>query len=231
MSPTHRDNCFVGTYYRTLGNVETLLRLDKSKDFQAISMLARALFELSVDSKLLEVVPDAWGKMLAFADVEKLRAANKIIDFKKMNPSAEIETAVYDSFVAQNSLRTTKLQKSIWLGVNKLRHWSGLKLSRRVTLVKSPFGQVYAVDYPRLSWYAHSGLTGMLNVQAITFVHLCAYAFHIAATAYWESLMSVIREFKISKANEKIEKQLKVAKLLPFTNSPEQMELLMKSIE
>ncbi|HEV2296973.1 MAG TPA: DUF5677 domain-containing protein [Candidatus Acidoferrales bacterium] len=230
LSPTPRDNCFVGTYYRTLGNVETLLRLNKSKDFQAIAMLARALFELSVDSRLLQVMPDGWGKMLAFADVEKLRAANKVIGFKKKNPTADLDTTVYDSFVSRNAVRVTGLRSSIWPGVKKLTHWSGLNLSQRVAFVKSPFDQVYEVDYPRLSWYAHSGLTGILNVQAVTFIHLCAYAYHLAALAYRESLISMIREFKISKANEKIERQLRVANMLPFTDSSEQVSALMESI-
>src|SRR5271163_4085512 len=39
-------------------------------------------------------------------------------------------------------------------------------------------------------WYVHPGLAGVINVPAVTFIHLCAYAFHLAATAYGESLLS-----------------------------------------
>ncbi len=230
LSLTPREQCFIGTYYRTLGNVETLLRLDKSKDFQAIAMLARTLFELAVDIRLLEKIPDGWGKMLAFADLEKLRAAKRIIGFKASNPTADIDTTIYDSFASLNEQRITSLENSLWPGIKRVKHWSGLDLFGRVTKLGSPFDQIYAVDYPRISWYAHPGLTGVMNVQAVTFIHLCAYAFHLAATAYGESLLTVIREFKISKANDKVEALLKLSKMLPFTNSPEQAEALTKVV-
>jgi hypothetical protein len=113
LSPTDRDNCFIGTYYRVIGNVGTLLKLDKSKDFQAILMLARALFELAVDLRLLETISNGWIKLLAYAELEKLRAARKIINFKKNNPATEIETKIYDWFVSQHSARITGLQNSI----------------------------------------------------------------------------------------------------------------------
>ena len=60
-----REQCFIGTYYRTLGNIETLLVLNKSLHFQALTMLARALFELAVDVRLLEMIPNGWEKMVA----------------------------------------------------------------------------------------------------------------------------------------------------------------------
>jgi|HubBroStandDraft_6_1064221.scaffolds.fasta_scaffold396197_2 hypothetical protein len=225
LSPTDRDNCFIGTYYRVIGNVGTLLKLDKSKDFQAILMLARALFELAVDLRLLETISNGWIKLLAYAELEKLRAARKIINFKKNNPATEIETKIYDWFVSQHSARITGLQNSNWPRINP-KHWSGLDLSGRVAQLGSPFDQIYAVDYPRISWYAHSGLTGVINLPAEGFIHLCAYAFHLSATAYTESLLVLIREFKLSKTNEKIENHLQAAKMLPFTKNPEQAAIL-----
>ena len=63
-------------------------------------------------------------------------------------------------------------------------------------------------------------------MPAVTFIHLCAYAFHLAAKAYQESLLTIIQEFKITKANDKIEQLLKLAKQLPFTDTPDQVEAL-----
>jgi len=39
----------------------------------------------------------------------------------------------------------------------------------------------------------------------------------------------MIREFKIAKANEKIEGKLKAAKLLPFTDIPEEVEQVLQA--
>jgi hypothetical protein len=226
LSLTPREDCFVGTYYRTLGNVETLLRMDKAKDFQAIAMLARALFELAVEIRLLETIPDGWDKMLAYSDFQKLRTANKIIAFKRQNPSSDIDTTAYDIFVARNSAKVAGFLKSMWGGAKNPNHWSGLNLEARSVKLGLPYNQVYAVDYSRLSWYVHPGLAGVINVPAVTFIHLCAYAFHLAATAYGESLLSIIRTFNIGKANAQIESLLRLAKELPFTDTPEQAEIL-----
>jgi hypothetical protein len=226
LSPTPRDTCFVGTYYRVIGNVESLLRMEKSKDYQAIAMLSRALFELAADLRLLEVIPDGWARMIAFVDLDKLRLAEKIIQFKKDNPNVEIKMQIYEDFVTKRSSHVLGLKKSLWPGKGFPRHWSNLNLAERAAKLKAPFDQMYAEDYGRISWYAHPGLTGVWNVPAIVFIYLCAYAFNLAAKAYEQSLHSMIREFKLDKANDKIEKLLELSKQLPFTDSPEQVEVL-----
>ncbi len=63
------------------------MSLKSAKDLQAIAMVARGLFELAVDMKLIDAVPDAVKKILAFSDVEKLRAARKIVKYKAANPA------------------------------------------------------------------------------------------------------------------------------------------------
>ena len=226
LSLSPRETCFVGTYYRVIGNIDTLLRMDKAKDFQAIAMLARALFELSVDLRLLQSIPDGWGKILAYADVEKLRTAKRITTFKANNPTTDIDTTPYDIFIANRSTTIQNLQNSMWPGNPKPKHWSGLTLEGRANMLKAPFDEIYAMDYSRISWYAHPGLTGIINIPAVTFIHLCAYAFHLTAKAYQECLLTIIKEFKLSIANDKIEKLLILAKQLPFTDTPEQVEAL-----
>jgi len=103
-------------------------------------------------------------------------------------------------------------------------------LASRATLLKSPFDEIYSVNYPQLSWYVHSGLTGIINLQAETFTLLCGIAFKLSAESYQELLRAMIREFKIGKATEKIEERLTGAKILPFTDNPQQAEQLMKEL-
>ena len=86
LSKTSEENCHFAMYLRTIGNVGSLLRLNASKDVQAIAMIARALFELSVDARLLEKIPNGWLRATAHADVEKLRLAQRIIKFKESEP-------------------------------------------------------------------------------------------------------------------------------------------------
>ena len=193
-------------------------------------MLARGVFELAVDIRLIDVFPDGSAKMITFTEVEKLRCARKILRFKADHPSAAVDAAIYGSFVAGNEQRIEADMGTLWPGLKRIEHWSGMKLAKRVELLKSPFDEIYEVYYPMLSWQVHSGLTGSINLDAEAFVAMCATAFRLAADSYWELVSAVIREFKIMKANEMIEKKLKAARMLPFTDSAEQAEQLLKEL-
>jgi len=143
LSRTPEENCFVGTYYRTVSNVETVLTLQHPKHVQTAAMLARGLFELAVDIRLLEVVPNGWIKMVAFVDEEKLRCARKIVAFKRSNPDAAVDTQVFESFISSQEKRVDALRKSIWPKHKEVRHWSGMPMRERVALLKSPFDRIY----------------------------------------------------------------------------------------
>ena len=229
-STSGRERCFIGTYHRTTANIATLLEFKQPRHFQAAAMLARGLFELAVDIRLIEVIPDSMRKILEFTDVEKLRCARKVLRFKAANPATKADTTIYSSFVRNNENRIDAAKSMLWPGTKNVSHWSGLKLPARVALVKSPFEEIYEVNYPQLSWYVHSGLTGIVNLRAETFTLMCGCAFKLAADAYREVLLTMIREFKIAKANEKIEGKLKAAKLLPFTDTPAEVERLLEAL-
>ena len=173
LSKTPVEECHLANYIRTQGNVETLLLLQHSKHVQTIAMIARALFELSVEARLLEVVPNSWALVTHHAEVEKLRLANKIIRFKNANPGVTTDTTIYQQYIDHESARIIAIQNSLWPGVKKVVHWSGMNLAERCAFLKTPFDQIYSEDYPRVSWYAHPGLTGVANVQFVTFIHVC----------------------------------------------------------
>lgn len=230
LSTSDREICFVATYFRTLGNIETLLMLQNSKHFQAACMLARSLFELAVDMKLLEVDQQNWIRMREFPDQEKLRCARIALASKSSRPDLKIDVTTHSSFVANNERRLDGARQALWPNRKQLGHWSGLRMNERVARLNSPFEEIYIIDYPKLSWYVHPGLTGVVNLEAETFTYLCSYAFKLAADAYWESLQVMIREFRIERADEKIKQKMKAAKLLPFTKSPTQAEELIREL-
>jgi len=230
LSKTDREQCFIATYYRSVANVQTLLALHDVKHFQAIAMLSRALFELAVDIRLIDIVPAGPSKMVLFADVERLRCGRKIVGFKSSNPNATLDSTPYDKFILNESQRIELAQSTLWPNQKKLEHWSGRNLAQRVALIGSPFDEFYEAYYPLLSWYVHSGLTGVINLQNEAFMTMCGIAFRLAAESYSQILLAVIREFKIAKGNEKVEEKLKAAKMLPFTDSPEQADQLFKEL-
>src|SRR5262249_46919210 len=95
LSPTDRENCFIGTYYRTVANVRTALGLNNPSHFQAIAMLARSTIELAMDIKLLNIIPQSVDKMLAFEQSEKLKTAKKIVDFANKSGTQVSNLNVY----------------------------------------------------------------------------------------------------------------------------------------
>lgn len=222
IAPTQRDICFTGNYYRAVANVESILTLKNVRDFQAVAMLARNLFELAVDIKLINAVPDSVKKMLTFTEVEKLRSAKRIVAFKTANPLAKVDATIYEQYIASNGARIDGEREALWPGVKNtdLRHWANMNLAQRVEILKAPFEELHAVNYPQLSLYVHSGMTGILNLQKESFRALAAVAFTVVLQSYMIVLTGVIDEFKISSANEKIKDKMTLAKMLPFTNGP-----------
>jgi hypothetical protein len=228
IKPSPRENCFLGTYYRTAGNIDSLLALNSAKHFQAAAILARSLFELAVDIKLVDKVHGGWAKMVFFADVEKLRSARKMIDFAKSNPGRIIDVSSQTEFVTKNAKRIEINCKTLWpqTKLSDLKSWSEMNLSKRAELLGEPFDEMYNFYYPRLSWYVHSGLTGVLDLPSDFFPMVHGYALSLSVACYSNILETVIHEMKLDLADDKIHKTLKYATLLPFTKtSEEELEL------
>lgn len=225
-----RDHCFTGIYYRAKANVESLLSLKYVKDFQASIMLARSLFELAVDVKLIDVIQDAVKKIAAFSEVEKLKAARRIVDFKIAHPDPIFPSTVHADFIKNNAARIEAEQNILWPGAKKVGHWSGLDLRSRAILLKTPFDEIYDVKYAQLSWYTHAaGLTGF-DLKAETYPILQALSFELAARCYVILLTTVIDEFGLSKADPGINRHLDYARMVPMTDTDEQVEALQRAL-
>lgn len=230
LATTDREKCFIATYYRSLANVNTLLTLGDVRHFQAVAMLGRGLFELAVDMRLWALIPGGADKMILFADVEKLRCARKLVAFKNSNPNVGLDSTPYSTFISKEEARIDVARNTMWPNLRKVDHWSGKNLAERVALIGSPFDEFYEGFYPLLSWYVHSGLAGVVNLQREAFMTMCGIAFRLAAESYTQILLAVIRELKIARGSEKLEEKLQAAKMLPFTDSPEQADQLFKEL-
>jgi hypothetical protein len=79
-----------------------------------------------------------------------------------------------------------------------------------------------------MSWQVHTGLTGIANLRTETFTGIAGTAFSSSVTAYEAILTSIIKEFQIGKADDKIIKKLRAAKLLPFTDGEEEARQIMR---
>ncbi len=90
--------------------------------------------------------------------------------------------------------------------------------------------ELYAVEYPRLSWYIHAGLTGFANLEKGSFELMAGIAFTIAIKSYMTLLTRMIDEFKLDKPDPKIKTRMTYAKMLPWTDGDEQATQLRREL-
>lgn len=230
IGPTQREVCFATNYYRAIANVESILALNHVKHVQGIASAARALFELAVDAALIDRVPRGPEKMLALIDVEKMRSAQAIVDFKAANPSSQVDATTFQEFIRLECARIVALRDSLWPGRPDVQHWSLMKMLKRVEMLGPPFHELYVVEYPRLSWYVHSGLTGFANLQRESFELMAGIAFTIAVKSYMALMATIIGEFKLDKHDPKIRTRMEYARMVPWTDGEEQARQLRREL-
>ncbi len=63
-----------------------------------------------------------------------------------------------------------------------------------------------------------------------SFQRLAGISFIVAVHTYMAILNAMIKEFKIDKANEKIEDLMKLAKMLPFTEGAREEQSLQRAL-
>jgi hypothetical protein len=230
LGETDRDRCFKGIYQRTKANVESMLSLRYAKDFQAIAMITRSLFELAVDIRLIEQIPDAIVKIAAFSEVEKLRAARRIIAYKTAHPDAAIDTTVVTLFIRNEEERIKTERERLWDVGAEVKHWSGMSLRDRSAMLGNPFDEAYKLKYAQLSWYTHAaGLTGF-DLKTSSYEKLATTHHYLAIQMYKVVLRTIIEEYQFVKPDGKILNKMKQAELMPFTDTEEQLGALEREL-
>jgi len=230
LSPTDRDRCFVGIYYRAAANVRTLLALNNAYHFQAIAMISRATIEIAMDMKLLNIIPRSVEKMMAFVPSEKLKTAKKIVAFAQGKAGNPPDVNTYEQFIAANEASVIGTRTQLWGRSQPPEHWSNMNIKERAVQIGAPFDELYEIKYRHLSWQAHAGLTGVAGLESGVFTAMCGDAFGIAATCYEEVLGAMIVELQLSKVDPKIWKKLTLARLLPATDGPDQVAQLQRDL-
>ncbi|HUP60247.1 MAG TPA: DUF5677 domain-containing protein [Thermoanaerobaculia bacterium] len=230
-SPTERQHCFIAGYYRALATVRSLLRLDDPSHFQAIASLARTLFELAIDLRLIGLVDGAIRKIYAFAELERLRSAEKMVAFGKGFGATE-DLSVYKAFIADKKGSIEQACQTFWpnLKLKTLKHWSLLSVAQQAEAAGSLFAEMYHVNYKPLSWQVHSGLAGVMNLEKDAFPMMCGIALKIAVDCYADVLDATIVEFNFGAADRRLRQKLQLAVMLPFTDSEREAVALQKEL-
>jgi len=222
LSPTLEEECVIAIYDRAINNAKSLLEFKYVRHFQAIGMLARALFELTAERKLMDAVPIAVPKMLAFRDVEKLKACEATVRFASTNHLTYLrDTEVHAEFISNNRQRVEGIAASLWPNtrLKVLTHWSEMRLPARVSSLNEPrLREIYHLFYRTLSWAVHPGLQGATGLKPETFANLCTQGFNLGARVYEMLITDVVRIFQLSIHDPSINNKMTLARMLPFTD-------------
>jgi len=71
-------------------------------------------------------------KIRAFSEVEMLRAAKRVVDFKATHPTASVNSSVHAEFIKNNAAGIEAEKKIVWpRATKKIVPWSELDLCGR----------------------------------------------------------------------------------------------------
>lgn len=226
LSPTVREQCFLGNYIRAIANVKTLLRLTNIEDCQAVAMIARSIFETGIEIALIDKIERGPEKIIVFAEVERLKWARKIVQAAQLYPSLETDISLHKSFIDRDGPRIDAKRSDLWPGDKRLSHWSQKDLRARAELTGKELLGIYDSEYQVHSWYVHSGVTGVISMNGEFYWSMWAKSFQLAAESFEIILKSMIEGFHLYHADSKLLDKLTYAKQVPFTKDPSQASAL-----
>jgi hypothetical protein len=136
LGPTSQEVALRDTYFKMylfLGSAITMNRLDH---FQSVAALARSLFELLLDVKLLaaDKTGGAVKRYNEFPEIERYRRAEQLIDFDANHPNQiKHDLSVQRAFVADPA-RQTRVTSMIGPKRKYPEHWSGMNARARARM-------------------------------------------------------------------------------------------------
>jgi len=233
LRPNLRERYLTVNYHRAAFNVEMMLAIKDTKQFQAVSLLARAVFELAVEMKSINVDPGAARKIELFSRVELLRSARRLVAFKDAHPDRKFHYETHAEFIKVHGQKIDGERNAMWPpakpGKSVIKHWTKKDLLQRATDLGDPFDRIYNVHYAELSWMTHSGVVSPLNMTAAWVTSFVGIVYSIAVDSYMEILEILVNEFKLYVTNPHLKKKIRCNRDLGFTRTPEEAEVVMRN--
>ena len=231
---TPKRELLVLNYDRAALNMELLATLSNSRQVQAIVILTRAVFELAVEVKLIEISPDAVPKIRLFDEVQKLKTARNIVAYASKNPHAAVHWKTQEEFIRSRGKVIDEAKKRMWPKKDgearqDFSHWTLKNLRIRAEELKEPFHEIYETQYSAMNFFAHPGTTGVRGIDAAAFAMLVGQSYKIAADCYAEILHLIVDEFDIQASDGAIKDKIRDVRIYQFAENPAEKELLSRS--
>jgi hypothetical protein len=206
-----REQAVLGLFYRSIGHVASIRRLNHPMHIQAIAASARSLFELGLNMALLsqDQTDNSLDRMVAFTRVERYRVAKKLVDFYAARPvppdlnltqqratvADVVETAAVEALVQQYWGRNRKGE------LNWPKHWSAFPEARgRAQHVGGPWEERYVRHCYMFSWHIHSGLVGVAGLPKEVFEIFASQAYRLSTGVILDCYRIVGVELQLASA-------------------------------
>lgn len=221
----HRDNCVKGLWYRAYCWLQSLPKLNSPSDFQLFASANRGLMEITVDLALLhqDKTNSSGWKMFQWNLSDKLKGAEAIIRYlKENNIEVSDQYSEYQEFISSEKDNILRIRNAIWKKDEHPKRWTGkgnlfdelkevdevLKKSI-VELFGMSLSQYYRTEYKRMSWYVHSGVSGIWNMPEESYPLLGAFFLNGCANFGLLSTHIVLKDLGLDKHLPNYHQELK----------------------
>jgi hypothetical protein len=197
-------------YYRSHLLMRGLTRLDHVEDFQSVRSIARSLFELVLDMKLLQHDPTLLTKFSSYPTVERIRTAIRVADFVAAHPSADrAKRYRYQISLAGDAAEIKKCEDILQevygitttISTDRARRfpktWSQMDVRTQGARLgideEEKYIAVYAID----SWFIHGGLTGVAGISQDGLANVYGRGHLLAQKSYHGATFVIAKELKL----------------------------------
>lgn len=223
INPSRKEEILKGLYFRMYAWMRTLISLNDTVHFQAAASATRSIFELLLDIKLIidDNPKGAIQKFDTFVEVEKFRIAKGYVGFKNRNPALRyVGDRGKENLVNKQGEqeRIEKLRELYWGKDSKdkpinPRHWSGWPTNKRAEEAGKYDEFFYHASFGLLSWYMHSGPTGVQGMSKESLEAVFGNSHMLAQPMFLDATLLVAQEFKLITAIPQLTDWIKEAEL------------------
>jgi hypothetical protein len=207
-SQEDKDIAITGIYYRMFLLVSSASLLNSYKYYQSIASIARSLFELYLDINIIisDSTDNSVKKFIKYPEVDKYRAASKIVNYVASNPESSIDVSVQKQFLAGEDKRISieSMVEEYWGRtrngkLNWPNHWTGKNVKQRASDLGKEYEEFYFEYYPQLSWHIHSVPTGYANMPNHSFEYMFVIMHNLMQKTILKSTTLVAYHLRINK--------------------------------
>ena len=161
---SQQEEAVLGIFLRIHALASSLVRLNQKIDFNAVAVIARTLFELLLDIKLLSspsIKQKELDRFFSFSEIDRFRKARRIIDLQNKHPEL-VNNSLLDSTKRKEFVEQTVIKDAIELKVKSLwgkgkkrklrwpNYWSGSTIKERAKANGPIYEQEYLEELDRI---------------------------------------------------------------------------------